>query len=76
MKKEKSVKRKVRNEHGYPVLYLGKQFADLMGRELILDRTVDPNNPFAWEIRVKPAEVEKQVVKRDPGRSKARTARE
>lgn len=31
-----------------------KRYARLMAREVMLDKTVSPTNPFAWEIRLKP----------------------
>lgn len=31
-----------------------KGYAQLMAREVYLDKTVAPHNPFAWEIHLKP----------------------
>jgi hypothetical protein len=39
-------------------------------RELILDKTVDPNNPFNWEIRLRPKEAVLKEWKRKKKSSK------
>lgn len=65
MKKKKLITRKVRDEHGYPVLYLGAKFVKFLGREVVLEKT--GINPLAWEIRLKPSL--KENVKRS-GESK------
>lgn len=56
-KKEKPLVRKIRGEHGYPVLYLGKDFVGLLGREVVIDphsMKENPTNPLAWKIILKP----------------------
>lgn len=52
MRKKKPITRRVRNEHGYPVLYLGKKFLNLMGSEVIIEKV--GSNPLLWELKIRP----------------------
>lgn len=55
-KRHKAIIRKIRNEHGYPVLDLPKTLCDEIGlrlnQEVVIERV--ETNPLNWEFRIKP----------------------
>jgi hypothetical protein len=56
-KKQKPIRRRIRQEHGTPILSLPKQIGLKLNQEVTIEK-VD-SNPLTWEIRIKP--VEKRV---------------
>jgi hypothetical protein len=54
-KKEKPIIRKIRDEHGTPTLSLPKKMLEIglkLNQEVVVEKV--GNNPFAWEIRIRP----------------------
>jgi len=53
-KKQKPIVRRVRQEHGTPILSLPKEIGLRLNEEVIIEKV--GSNPLNWEIRIKPIE--------------------
>lgn len=57
-KKQKPIVRKIREEHGTPILSLPKEIGLRLNQEVVIEKI--GSNPLTWEIRIKPLEKKRE----------------